>query len=402
MARTDEAQSARGGISIGARGIQNSFNIDGSNNQSSFFGEERGGTRPPFTFSQAAIKEMQVVRNSYNLQFSAGGGVINAITKSGTNDFHGEVFGYYRDQSMTSTNARGDEVNDFKQMQYGFSMGGPIVRDKLHWFAGVDAQDREDPSVRYFRGLDTADIPQWESITGLDYDEEVGDIGQTNDALVFMVKFDWQINNTNLLTVRDNFSTQEGINLTNDYDTTGRSGNGLEENSFNSFVATLNSVFSENMFNEVYVQYANEERPRTANNTTIPETVIGFSYDADFGQNQFLPNWLDEKRIQITDNFTYYAGKHTLKAGVNIDMVGVRRRLLPLWQRLLQLFIRLGHFLEWRRPQVLPPGLLGLQRPGRLRQRLLLALPPGRVAHLAQLHPHLRSALPAEQAHPAL
>ncbi len=136
-----------------------------------------------------------------------------------------------------------------------------------------------------------------------------------------MVKFDWQINNSNLLTVRDNFSTQEGINLTNDYDTTGRSGNGLEENSFNSFVATLNSVFSENAFNEVYVQYANEERPRTANNTTIPETVIGFSYDADFGQNQFLPNWLDEKRIQITDNFTYYAGKHTLKAGINIDMV---------------------------------------------------------------------------------
>ncbi len=102
---------------------------------------------------------MQVVRNSYNLQFSAGGGVINAITKSGTNDFRGEVFGYYRDQSMTSTNARGDETNDFQQLQYGFSIGGPIVRDKLHWFAGVDAQDREDPSFRYFRGLDPADIP---------------------------------------------------------------------------------------------------------------------------------------------------------------------------------------------------------------------------------------------------
>ena len=105
IAQSDESQG-RGGISIAARGIQNSFNIDGANDQSSFFGEERGGTRPPFTFSQSAIKEMQVIRNSYNLQFSAGGGIINAITKSGTNQFRGEVFGYYRDQSMTSTNAR--------------------------------------------------------------------------------------------------------------------------------------------------------------------------------------------------------------------------------------------------------------------------------------------------------
>ncbi len=317
----DESASSRGGISIGARGIQNSFNIDGANDQSSFFGEERGGTRPPFTFSQSAIKEMQVIRNSYNLQFSAGGGIINAITKSGTNQFRGEVFGYYRDQSMTSTNARDDEIDDFEQTQYGFSMGGPVIKDKLHWFAGVDAQDREDPSFRYFRNLDDADIPLWESITGLDYDTEVGDIGQTNDALVFMIKFDWQLNNSNLLTVRDNYSSQEGINLTNDYSTTGMSGNGLEENSFNSFVATLNSVFSENMFNEVYVQYAFEERPRAANNTSIPETQVGWGYDADFGQNQFLPNWLDEKRIQIIDNLTYYAGKHTLKAGINIDMV---------------------------------------------------------------------------------
>ena len=68
-------EEGRAGINIGARGIQNSFNIDGANSQSSFFGEERGGTRPPFTFSQAAIKEMQVLRSPYNLQFSAGGGV---------------------------------------------------------------------------------------------------------------------------------------------------------------------------------------------------------------------------------------------------------------------------------------------------------------------------------------
>jgi len=172
-----------------------------------------------------------------------------------------------------------------------------------------------------FDDLDPADIPLWESMTGLDYDDEVGDIGQTNDAQVFMIKFDWQINNSNLLTVRDNYSSQEGINLTSNYRTDGRSTNGLEENSFNSLVATLNTVASENAFNEVYVQYALEERPRAANNADLPNTVIRWWYEAVFGQNQFLPNFLDEKRFQIIDNFTYYAGKHTLKAGINIDMV---------------------------------------------------------------------------------
>jgi outer membrane receptor protein involved in Fe transport len=321
IASGDEAESGRGGINIGARGIQNSFNIDGSKNQSSFFGEERGGTRPPFTFSQAAIKEMQVIRNSYNLEFSAGGGVINAITKSGTNEIHGEVFGYFRNQSMVSDTALGEQADDFEQWQYGFSAGGPITRDKLHWFVGVDAQDLGLPSFRRFFDFPEGRESEWEDITGLDFDNEIGDIGQTNDALVFMLKFDWQVSNNHLMTIRNNYSTQEGENLTNDFTSSGWSTNGLEENSFNSFVVSLNSVLSQNAFNEAIVQYATEERPRSPNVTSIPETQIDFSFDATFGQNQFLPNFLDEKRFQIIDNFTYYAGKHTLKAGINIDMV---------------------------------------------------------------------------------
>ena len=321
VAPGDDAVTGRGGVNIGARGIQNSFNIDGSNDQSSFFGEERGGTRPPFTFSQSAIKEMQVIRNSYNLQFSAGGGIINAITKSGTNQFHGEVFGYYRDDSMVAADAFDREPDGFEQWQYGFSMGGPIIRDRLHWFAGVDAQDLGRPSFRGFDDFPIDRTVEWEAITGLELDEEIGDIGQTNDALVFMVKFDWQLNNSNLLTVRDNLSTQEGINLTSDFFTSGRSTNGFEENSFNSFVATLNSVISTNSFNELIVQHSLEERPRTANNNTLPETQISLFFDAVYGQNQFLPNFLDEKRFQVIDNFTHYLGKHTLRAGLNLDLV---------------------------------------------------------------------------------
>lgn len=320
VASTDEAASGRGGLNMGARGIQNSFNIDSSNSQSSFFGEERGGTRPPFTFSQAAIKEFQVIKSSYNLQFNASGGVLNAITKSGTNTFQGEAFYYFRDDSFIEEDALGFESNAFDQKQYGFAFGGPFIKDKLHFFVSYDAQDYTTPYEARFEDIPADRISEWESITGLNYSNETGEIEQTNDASVIMVKLDWQVSDNHLMTLRDNFSDQEGENLTADYSNTGRSNNGLEENSFNSFVASLNSVLSEDAFNELIVQYSAEERPRTANHTRLPETGI-YPYLATWGQNQFLPNFLDEDRIQIIDNFTYYMGDHTLKAGVNLDFV---------------------------------------------------------------------------------
>jgi outer membrane receptor protein involved in Fe transport len=311
----------RGGLNIGGRGIQNSFNIDGSNDQSSFFGEERGGTRPPFTFSQSAIKEMQVIKSAYGLQYASAGGVINAITKSGTNDFHGELFGYFTNESFWASDALEQEATDFEQWQYGFSLGGPIKRDKLHFFVGIDAQDFVTPTFRFFDNFPDGREAEWEALTGLDYDDEIFQVDQTNDALVFMVKLDWQINSNHLFTVRDNWSSQEGLNLTSSDPDVGRSNNGLEENSFNSLVGTLNSVISENVFNEVIVQYALEERPRFANYTDIPEVQVDFGSDGVFGQNQFLPNSLDEERLQIIDNFTYFLGNHTLKAGLNLDFV---------------------------------------------------------------------------------
>ncbi len=312
--------SNRGGLHMGARAIQNSFNIDGSNSQSSFFGEERGGTRPPFTFSQAAIKEFQVVKSSYNLQFNSSGGVLNAITKSGTNEVHGQVFAYYQDDSFRSDDPRGYATQTYEQSQYGFAIGGPVVKDKLHYFGSYDGQKFTTPLYVNFQDFPEDRTAEWEALTGLNYANETSNIDQTNDADVMMIKFDWQAANNHLLTVRDNYSQQKGLNLTSSYSNTGRSNNGIEENNFNSLVASLNSVLSDDMFNELIVQYSAEQRPRGANDTTHQETGI-YRYRAAWGQNNFLPNSLDEDRIQIIDNFTYYLGAHTLKAGINIENV---------------------------------------------------------------------------------
>jgi hypothetical protein len=315
----DQVEGGRNGLNIGARAIQNSFNIDGSNAQSTFFGEERGGTRPPFTFSQSAIKEMQVLKSPYTLQYSASGGVINAITKSGTNDFHGEVFGYYTDDSLTDEDAYGRK-EDSEQKQYGFALGGPFVRDKLHFFTSLDTQDYVTPKFTEFDDFPAGREAEFEDITGLDYEAESSNYSQTNDALVILFKLDWQLGENHLLTARYNYSDQEGENLTSTYSDAGLSNNGFEQNSFDSLVFTLNSVISDDMFNEAFLQYAMEERPRAANNSTLPETQIR-GYKATFGQSQFLPNSLDEERIQLVDNLTFYSGNHTIKGGINFDMV---------------------------------------------------------------------------------
>jgi outer membrane receptor protein involved in Fe transport len=315
----DQVLDGRNGLNVGARAIQNSFNIDGSNSQSSFFGEERGGTRPPFTFSQSAIKEMQVLKTPYNLQYSATGAVINAITKSGTNDFHGEVFGYYTDDSLTEKDAFGRK-EDSEQLQYGFALGGPIRRDKLHFFTSLDTQDFETPHFTEWDDFPEGREVEWEALTGLDYESETSNYPVTNDALVILLKLDWQLGENHLFTARYNYSDQEGENLTSRFDDVGLSNNGLEQNSFDSLVFTLNSVLSDNTFNEAFVQYAAEERPRAPNNTTLPETQIR-GFRGTFGNTQFHPSGLDEERWQLVDNLTYYAGNHTLKGGINFDLV---------------------------------------------------------------------------------
>lgn len=314
----------------GNRGIQNNFQIDGADSNSSFFGEQRGGVRPAFTFSQEAIQEFQVVSSAYNAQYGrATGGIVNAITKSGTNDFHGSAFGYYQDDSFVEEDALRREQGEFERKQYGFTLGGPIVRDRLHFFLGVDVQDRTDPRFRdYDQELFNASFARnpaanqaFLASLGLDFNKEFGRQIQSNDVIVPLFKLDWQINERHRATLRDNYSDQEGINQTSNFLSTGLSNNGFEENSFNSVVGSVNSVLSETTFNEFVGQYALEERPRTANSTALPEIEIGPNFRAVVGQNNFLPNYLDEERWQFIDNFTWYLGNHSLRAGFDFSQV---------------------------------------------------------------------------------
>jgi hypothetical protein len=152
----------------GISGLLNNNTIDGGDNNQAFFAEERGRTRISYSVSQSAIREFQVNTSSYSAEYGrSAGGVVNAVTKSGTNNFHGDVFYFQRNNEWGARNPRSFITQNvggvftpvaFKPVdvrhQYGGTIGGPIVKDKAFFFFSFDQQKRNFPGVATFTALD--------------------------------------------------------------------------------------------------------------------------------------------------------------------------------------------------------------------------------------------------------
>jgi hypothetical protein len=136
-----------GGISIGGQNrLYNSFQIDGGVNQDLYTGRLPGRETLPRPISLEALEEIQVLPVSFDVRHGASaGGLVNAVTKSGTNAVRGSVFGTLASGALVGRNAAGEGVGDFTTSQYGASLGGPIVRDRAHYFLSVDLQHRVVP-----------------------------------------------------------------------------------------------------------------------------------------------------------------------------------------------------------------------------------------------------------------
>ncbi|MBA2738014.1 MAG: TonB-dependent receptor [Pyrinomonadaceae bacterium] len=309
-------------ISInGQKGIQNNISIDGADANNPFFGEQRGGQRPAFTISLESVKEFQVVPVGASAEFGrSSGGFINVVTKSGTNEFSGAAFVFFRNQKLASQNpdavAAGLPVENFRNYQFGGNLGGPIKKDKAFFFV---AYERNDGQSSKPNSID----PRLVSIFRTRFNsEEQGLIDRTNIADVLLGKVDVQVNENNLLTVRHNYSRANQVNGTFDVPTWGISANGRETDNSNSFITQLVTNFSANLLNEFRFQYAREGRPRFYDGPDLPDTTIG-TFDGSisyrFGRPFFLPVPEVDTRFQFTDNFTVIKGNHTVKLGVDIN-----------------------------------------------------------------------------------
>lgn len=314
----------------GQKGIQNNISIDGADANNPFFGEQRGGQRPAFTISLESVKEFQVVPVGASAEFGrASGGFINVVTKSGTNEFSGAAFLFFRNQGLSGQNPDAVRANlpveDFRNYQFGGNVGGPIKKDKAFFFV---AYERNDGRSEKPNSID----PVLANIFRTRFNStEQGIIERSNDADVLLGKVDINLNNNNLLTLRHNFSRAEQVNGTFDVPTWGISANGRETSKSNSFIGQLVTNFSSNLLNEFRFQWAKEERPRFYDGPDLPDTTIG-TFDGSisyrFGRPFFLPVPSDDVRFQFTDNFTVIRGNHSIKFGVDINRVRVSQTFI--------------------------------------------------------------------------
>ncbi|MEO7730929.1 MAG: carboxypeptidase regulatory-like domain-containing protein [Kofleriaceae bacterium] len=316
----------------GQRGIHNNVMVDGADFNNPFFGEQRGGQRAAFTFNLDAVEQVVVTANGANAEFGrSGSGFVTVLTKSGTNELSGSAHLFGKDDALAARGKKADGSTDpdfaFNQQQVGFTLGGPIVKDKAFFFTSLDIQ-----RARSTKQTDPSRIEQRvvDALAALGSPDENGSINRTNDARVYLAKVDWHINNDHLLTLRYNYTWSEQKNGTFDVDSWGRSANANEKDHSHAVTGTLLSTLAPSLYNELRFQLAREDRPRTydgpmidGQNRPLPDTAFDFDRSYRFGMPFFIPVDYDDTRLQLNDNISLVHGKHLFKAGAEYNRTNI-------------------------------------------------------------------------------
>ena len=331
-----QIDASRGQISLsGQRGINGNVNVDGVDFTQPFFGGIRGGERSNSAFSipQESIREFQVVAAGYSAEFGrSSGGIINAVTKSGTNNLRGSAFYLLRPEKLARANSFAKALADQRlnglgldatlaptQQQFGGSIGGPIIKDKFFFFGSYEQQIFDAPRQIFFGNLTPITAPTASQTEAFNFYRSLeAPYEATNNAQAALGKIDWNINDANRFNVRYSYSNNKALNAVSTGETAldptttnSLSTNGTEANRNHGVVSQLISTLSSNIINELRFQYAYEERPRTANSAVANiNTAIGV-----YGTRNFLPTTQFDKRIQFADSLTVISGNHSFKFG---------------------------------------------------------------------------------------
>lgn len=319
----------RGGdLSVGGqRGTFNSLQVDGVDNNNTFFGQAlgRGGVRPPYQFSEESVQEFQVNQNGFSAEFGrAAGGLINVVTKSGTNDFHGGVFEYLRDESLNS-NDPGNKANQSRRglpnkrsplriNQFGGRIGGPIVKNRAFFFFTYDGQRADVPQLL---DVNLATVPA--SVrTFLQPKILPYQVGRIQD--VFLGKADIKLNDSNQLSLRYNHQGFTGTNNENNGPLSAEEHSGDSIVKSDTFSGSLTSTLRADLVNEFRFQFARDKEPGQAN-TSDPEAIITIvtGTNLSIGRNNFSPRETTIKRKQFINNLSYLNGRSNWKAGVDLN-----------------------------------------------------------------------------------
>lgn len=341
--------TASGG-SFGGRNDQfNNFSLDGAifNNPFGLDAATPGGQTGAQPVSIDAIEQIQISNAPYDVtQSGFTGASVNAVTKSGTNEIKGTVYGFFRNEGLTGGKIDGDKVfkGDLKQNQYGVSLGLPIVKNKLFFFFNMEGNDRTDLGSNFYpntgsggvsesRVLESDLIAVQSALLGLGYDPGSYQ-GFTHDTKSFkgIFKLDWNISDNHRAAIIYNFldASQEKPAHPTAIMRRGPSASTLQfensgyemNNNLNSIQFELNSTFSEKVTNKFQAGYTHFDDYRKPFSTPAP--VISILKDGSpyiiAGHEPFsLNNKLDQKVFQVTNNLNYFLGDHTLTAGVSFE-----------------------------------------------------------------------------------
>ncbi len=336
---------ASGGSVAGGNNRFNNISIDGATINDSF-GLSASGllTDRAEPISLDVIDQVRISISPYDVrQSNFTGGAIDAVTKSGTNTFHGSIYGFYRDGSLvgrdtfTVNGLKHAPLNDFEEYTYGLTFGGPIIKDRLFFFFGAESKRRREPQLGAIGGagssifgdpngpaaLNTAAVINT-SITRYNYNP--GGTGvvldRVKDDKIF-ARIDWNITKDQKLTLRYNHIDAvftDGISRDNSsFSLSGRQFQRPSES--NSFVGQLISTWSSKFTTEARVAY---NRLRTERTVSIPfpavSVLIGSGQSVNFGvERSSQQNALDQDIIESVINGSYYLGNHTITGGVNVD-----------------------------------------------------------------------------------
>lgn len=330
--------ASNGDLSFGGiRGYQSSYLVDGVDNNNGFFAQARGRYRAPYQFSNEVVQEFRVSSNTYGVELGrSGGAVINVVTKSGTNHWHGTSFYYLRDGQINANYRMLDFKPVDRQHQFGGTVGGPIAKNRVFVFAGFDQHIFHVPTVVHFLNGTSAVTPAATDYESTDQNQVFaaanqlsGMGGEFRSQLLGntgFIKLDAALSPKHYLATRLSTSRYYGANnvffdpaspITN-YST---SENGEERVSTESAMASLTSSLSMHATSHLRMQLSRDLQESTPNSsdvqTRIDDVIEGF------GRSTILPRRTREHRLQIAETLSVEKGRNSLKFGGDITQTWI-------------------------------------------------------------------------------
>jgi len=334
-----QGASATSGLSFGGqRARSNNIMVDGVDNNDPIVGAVRA------TFSQEAIQEFQVLTNSYSAEFGkASGGVVNIITRSGTNEHMGNVFYFFRDDSLNSKNRYekadifGNSIDrekaPFHQNQYGATFGGPVRRDRSFFFLSLEHLKTESNNFVNIDPTAAALLNQ----NG--FPVELGNVPFDVEAEEYLGKIDHQWGPSHSLSARASYAKVLNENIEPFGGIVARSRGALQDRKDWALAASQTDLYSTKWVNELRLQYAQEDQLISSLDPNCSGTcddnfeggpTLEITGVASVGRQRFTPQPRENERYQVKDTVSYYGGNHTAKAGFDWNYIHTTHSALPL------------------------------------------------------------------------